>query len=135
MDENTRHGVAARRAAHALVRALGATCVRLQTPALPIADDDGEELGLRSPEFQLLPLAPAAVRRLSKTTEALVPADVLELGLGVQGDGAVRAAVAAASGLQIGDELFVLSGIGSVTAGGSECLYRLLLQQPATEVV
>ncbi len=135
MGEITRRGVAARRAAHALVRSLGAACIHLQMPALPVADDDGEELGLRSPEFQLQPFAPAAVRRIGEKTEALVPADVLETALGAQGDAAVRAALSAASGVQIGDELFVLSGIEAVTAGGSECLFRLLLQQPATEVV
>ena len=135
MADNARYAAAARRAAHALVHSLGATCIHLQLPALPIADDDGEELGLRSPEFQRLPFAPAAVRRHGAATEALVPADVLEAGLGVHGDGAVKAALSAASGVQIGDELFVLQGIETVTAIGSDCLFRLLLQNFSTEVV
>ena len=135
MAENTRRSTAARRAAHALVHSLGATCIHLQIPALPVADDDGEELGLGSPEFQSQPFAPAAVRQSGKRTEVLLPADVLEAGLGVQGEGAVKAALAAASGVQIGDELFVPGGIEAVTTGGAEYLYRLLLQQPATEVV
>jgi hypothetical protein len=135
MAENTRRSAAARRAAHALVHSLGATRIHLQMPALPIADDDGEELGLRSPEFQLQPFAPAAVRRIGEKTEVLLPAEVVEITLGVQGDGAVKAAFTAGSCIQIGDELFVLSSIESMTTGGSECLFRLLLQQPATEVV
>jgi hypothetical protein len=135
MGENTRGGAAARRAAHALVHSLGATCMQLQMPALPVADDDGEELGLRSPEFQLQMFAPAAVRRRNEVTEVLVPSDVIEAVLGVQGDGAVKASVAAASGVQIGDELYVLRGIETVSAAGSDCLFRFLLQQPAMEVV
>ena len=135
MGENTRGSAAARRAAHALVHSLGATCMHLQMPALPIADDDGEELGLRSPEFQLQVFAPAAVRRRGDATEVLVPADVVEAGLGVQGDGAVNAAVAAVTGVQISDELYVLRGIESVSMAGCDCLFRFLLQQPATEVV
>lgn len=135
MAENMRRSAAARRAAHALVQSLGATCIHLQMPAPPIADDDGEELGLRSPEFQSQQFAPAAVRRTGAATEVLLPADALEASLGVQGEGAVKAALSAASRVQIGDELFVLAGLESVTAGGSECLFRLLLQQPATEVI
>ena len=135
MAQNTRRGTAARRAAGAFVHALGAACIRLQIPALPIADDDGEELGLRSPEFASHELAPAAVRRHADAAEVLIPADALEASLGVQGEGAVQAAVIAGSVVVIDDELFVLSGIQAVTTGGSECLYRLLLQQPATEVV
>jgi hypothetical protein len=135
MAEIMRGSAAARRAAHALVHSLGATCMQLQVPALPLADDDGEELGLRSPEFQLQMFAPVAIRRRNGTTEVLVPADVIEEGLGVQGDGAVRAAVAAASGVQIGDELYVLQGIETVSAACDACLFRFLLQQPATEVV
>ncbi len=135
MTENTRGGAAARRATHALVHSLGGTCMQLQMPALPLADDDGEELGLRTPEFQLQVFAPAAVRRRNETTEVLVPADVVEAALGVQGEGAVKAALAAASGVQLGDELYVIRGVETVSAAGADCLFRFLLQQPATEVV
>jgi hypothetical protein len=135
MAEIMRGSAAARRAAHALVHSLGATCMHLQTPALPVADDDGEELGLRSPQFQLQQFAPVAVRRRNEAIEVLVPADVIEEGIGVKGDGAVRAAVAAASGVQIGDELYVIRGIETVSAAGGACLFRFLLQQPATEVI
>lgn len=135
MAGNTNTGAGARRAAHALVHTLGATCIHLQMPTPPIANDDGEELGLRSPEFQLQALAPAALRWNGAETEVILPADVLEDGLGVQGEGAVKAAVPTACRVQIGNESFLLRGIDSLTAGGSECLYRLLLQTPATEVV
>ncbi len=134
MADNSTSAAAARRAAHALVHSLGATCIQLQLPALPIADDDGEELGLRLPQFQLQAFAPAGVRRRGSATEVLLPADVLESGLGVHGDGAVRIALASASGVQIGDELFVLQGVETVAAAGCDCLFRLILQNVATEV-
>ena len=135
MAEDTARSAAARRAAHALIHSLGAACIRLQMPALPVADDDGEELGLRSPEFQLQPFSPAAVRQSGHRIEVLLPSDVVEAGLNVQGGGAVKAALSAASGVQIGDQLLVLIGIESMSTGGGDCLYRLSLQQPATEVV
>lgn len=135
MAQDTNAAEAARRSVHALIHVLGATCVQLQMPAPPIAGDDGEELGLRAPEFQARQLAPVAVRRTKGDTEILVPADALENLLGVQGAGAVRAAMAAASAVLVADESFVPLGTEAVMASGRECLYRLRLRPLGTEVV
>ena len=108
MAQNNRRGAAARCAAMALVRSLGATCIQLQMPALPVADDDGEELGLRTPQWQFQALAPVAVRRSGATTEVLVPAGVLKTALGVQGEGALAATLAGGAMVALGDELYKL---------------------------
>ncbi len=135
MAQDTNAAEAARRSVHALIHVLGATCVQLQIPAPPIAGDDGEQLGLRAPEFQSRLIGPVTVRRSKGNTEILVPADTLELLLGVQGAGAVGTAFAAASAVLIDDETFVPLGTEAVTSSGKECLYRLLLRPRGTEVL
>ena len=127
--------VASRRSAHVLVRQLGGASVQLQIPSPPVAGDVGEELGLRSPGFQMLAIYPAAARRRTNEVEVLVPADVLESALSVQGSGAVRAAVMAASAVQIDDELFVITGLQESGLGGIASLYTLLAETRGTEVV
>ena len=126
---------AARRGAHAMVHALGAAAVVLMVPAPPVAGDAGEELGLRTPEFQRLTLAPAAVRLKLRSAEVVAPADALEALLGLTGSGAVETAMSSVSTVQVGDEAYVLTATETVAAMGGACLYRLLLQLPPTEVV
>ena len=126
---------AARRGAHTMVHSLGATAVVLMIPAPPVAGDTGEELGLRTPEFQRMTLAPVAVRLKVRSAEVVAPADALEALLGLTGSGAVETAMSSVSTVQVGDEAFVLTATETVASMGSACLYRLLLQLPPTEVV
>jgi hypothetical protein len=124
-----------RRGADALAQTVGCATVQLQMPALPVAGDDGEELGLRTPEFQVRLLGPVALRRSGKTTAVLVPADTLEALLGVAGAGAVRVAMESVSAVLVGDASFALGDVEVVTdAGGGACLYRLVLEGEGIEV-
>ncbi len=115
---------AAVRAAHALIHATGGTKAALRLPLLPVSGDDGEELGLRGPQFQDRPVFPVAVKR-SGGIEVLVPADVMEDLLGVAGAVAVRQALASAAAVVVGDAAHVLDAVEEV---GSPCLYRLRLR-------
>jgi hypothetical protein len=124
---------AVRRGASAMVQSLGATEVVLRIPSPPVAGDVGEELGLRTPEFPMRRLAPVAVRRTSDAMEVLVPADLMEQVLSVQGNGAVVTAMRSVTAVQIGDEAFVVTDVIAVEAMGRACLYRLVLQPRATE--
>ncbi len=135
MAQDTAVAEALRRGVHALIHTLGATAVQLQIPAPPIANDSGEELGLRAPEFQWKPLVPVAVRRTTKNTELLVPADALEEVLGVQGGSAIRSAVLAMTAVRVRDESFVPVATEASEGSGRECMYRILLRQDGTEVV
>jgi len=131
------HGldVAERRSADALVWMLGASEVRLEMPAPPIAGDDGEQLGLRAPEFFAKVLAPVAVRFVKRNTELLVAADVLEELLGVYGFGAVRAAMTGVYAVVVGNVRYRLVRVECVASKAQACAYRLLLEQPGTEAV
>lgn len=135
MAQDTAVAEALRRGVHALIHILGATAVQLQIPAPPIANDPGEELGLRAPEFQWKPLVPVAVRTTGKNAELLVPADALEDVLGVQGGSAIRSAVLAISAVRVRDRSLVPVATESLDGSGRECMYRIILRQHDTEVV
>ncbi|MEZ2347369.1 hypothetical protein [Terriglobus sp. RCC_193] len=127
--------MAERRAACAMVRFVGGDTARLEMPAPPIAGDDEEQLGLRTPEFFAKLLAPVAIRSAKDSTEVLVAADVLEELLGVSGCGAVAAAMMAVYAVVIGDVRYRMTTTECVKAKGDACLYRLLLTANGVEVV
>jgi hypothetical protein len=118
-----------------MVRFLGASTAVLMMPAPPVAGDAGEELGLRSPEFQRLTLTPVAVQPKGNGVEVLAPAAVLETLLGLSGAGAVEAAMRSVSTVLLGDEAYGLTATQAVFSLGQACLYRLVLQMPPAEVV
>src|SRR5579875_3080283 len=60
------------RAADTVLRANGGRAVMLRLPAPAVANDDGEQLGLATPQFQDVELAPVAFRKLETTTVLLV---------------------------------------------------------------
>lgn len=124
-----------RRAAAALVGQVGGSVASIELPALPVADDDGEQLGLSAPEFQQRVLAPVAVRRKTGALELLVAADVLEEMLGVRGEGAVLAAATQVWCVLLADVRYRLTGVEAVRAMGEACLYRMLLDAAGTGVV
>ncbi len=126
---------AARRAAHALVATFGTGSVQLQLPMPPVANDDGEELGLRTPLFQAVTVAPSTVSYTAQHTELLVPADPLEAALSVEGSGATATALLTVTTVQVGDELYVVTDVEPVSIGGRECLYRIVLRAQGTELV
>ena len=128
MTEDFGRADAIRRGAHALIQSLGATCVELRIPLPPLANDDGEELGLRTPAFRSQLLAPVAIRVSNHGTVIVVSADVLQDALGLQSTEALRESVAMASSIGIDDESYVVLGTEAVRVGGGACFYRLLLQ-------
>ena len=126
---------AARRAAHALIATLGAASIQMQIALPPVAGDDGEELGLRSPEFQSESVAPVGIGQTNEHIEVLVPADTLEAVFNVNGSGAIATALLTVTAVQIEDEVYVVNSVEPVSIGGRDCMYRLLLREQGTEVV
>lgn len=126
---------AARRAAHALIATLGAASVQMQIAMPPVADDDGEELGLRSPQFQSEILAPVGVDQTGQHTEMLVPADTLETALNVEGSGAIATSLQTVTTVQIEDKSYVISSVEPISIGGRDCMYRVVLRDLAIEVI
>jgi hypothetical protein len=126
---------ALRRGANALVRTVGGASVELQMPVPPVAGDDGEELGLRTPEFQIRLLGPVVLRRSGKSTTVLVPAAALEEMLGINGAAGVRTVMQGVSAVLVGDASFALADVEvAANAGNKALLYRLLLEGEGIEV-
>lgn len=65
---------AAIRAADALLRSLGGTCVSLRIPTPLLSGGTPTEIGLASPLYQDIALAPAVLRSLTNSKPALVRA-------------------------------------------------------------
>lgn len=134
------------RAADALLRGVGGRRVLLRMPAPAIAGDDGEQLGLATPEFQDVPLGPVVFRRVRAT---MAPATALEEGTAagkgtqyellisatavgsvVQSLAYVSAAVLFrdAFGVLVDEALLEVESATWSEVGGSPYLYRLLLR-------
>lgn len=131
---NTRRGIA-----DALLRGLGGGTVLLHLPAPAIPGDPGEQLGLATPQFQDVPLAPALFRRVRARTgtaerpreesfELLVSAAAVESAAGTLGFSGAEVLFAQAAGVLIDDTLYGITGLASAEAFGSQYLYRVGLR-------
>jgi|GEM_PF-5352186 len=126
---------AARRAVSAMMWQMGAMTARMEIPAPPIAGDDGAQIGLGTPLFQVHVLAPVALQVTKDSAELLVAADVLEDVLGATEPGQVQSGMATVFAVVVGDVRYRVSSVVCVYAMGGACLYRVQLAVPGTEVV
>jgi hypothetical protein len=128
------------RAADALLRSNGGTIAYLQMPLTPGDASDAGQLGLDAPNFQPLPLAPAAFCKMRATMEEGQPAkyELLVSGAAVQAAvGEMQAASAdllfqMAAGVAVANELFLIESVSLSECMGSVYLYRLLLRESAS---
>ncbi len=123
-------GAGARDAATSLLQTLACDALALRMPSPPSGDNDGEELGLGSPQFTDLTVAPALVQSSGAKTLVTVAADALETALGVSGADAVEAAVRAASFAMVSDKALQVEQVERRAVFGRAYLYRLLLVAP-----
>jgi len=135
---------AAIRAADSLLRGVGGTQVLLRTPAPAIPGDDGEQLGLSTPQFQDAPLCPAVYRRIRPKIgtpaalntpiqyELLVSATAVEslIGNGPQAFASAETLFAVAFGVLIEGVLYEITSATTSEIGGAPYLYRLMLRAP-----
>jgi hypothetical protein len=135
-------GIAAR-TADLLLRSNGGRCVLLRLPAPAVPADPTEQLGLATPQFQDVPLAPAVFRRARAVAplnapprwELLVSATALANIAGNQQFSSTAAVIASAAGVLI-DE--VLYEVLSSTAGqvfGQPYVYRLVVRTPERDAI
>ncbi len=111
--------------AQALLRALGGAAVLVRF-ALPPGGEDGEELGLASPEFHEVELRPVLVRLLQGRTTVLADASVMESTLGTDD---VKAVLLSASSVTVRGESFRIEAVERRAVFGRAYLYRLLLAE------
>lgn len=132
----------AARTADTLLRATGGRTVllRMPAPASPLAS---EQLGLATPYFQDVPLAPVAFRKARTQSaagrplppELLVSATIVELTVGSLDYASASVLFAEALGIVIDDELFTIESAATEQAFGKAYLYRLTLRTPQSQLV
>jgi hypothetical protein len=124
---------------NALMRGVGGRSVLLHLPAPAIPGDLGEQLGLATPQFQDVPLAPALFRRVRAKTgtadkpdedsyELMVSASAVERAAGTLGFNAADVLFAEAAGVVIDGTLYGITWVATAEAFGSPYLYRLGLR-------
>ena len=137
--------VCAARAADVLLRALGGRSVRLRMPAPAVPADPTEQLGLATPEFQDLALAPVVCRKARATVSAdqaarwdlLVSATAVEKLVGSLAYASASVLFANACGVLTGEgaELLEILSAAQEPLLGRPYVYRLLVRAPLAQAV
>ncbi len=125
--------------AETLLRGFGGKTVLLHMPAPAVPNDEGEQLGLATPQFQDVPLYPVVFRRLRAKTgtantpneatyEVLVSASAVLAAAGSLGLEAADVLFAQAAGVVVDDTLLGITWVTAAEARGTPYLYRLGLR-------
>lgn len=122
---------AAVRAADALLRANGGRAVLLRLPAPAVATNDSEQLGLATPQFQDVELAPAAFRAGEKTSTLLVSGSAVKAIVGSLKFNSAEVLFETAAGVVIDGVLYTILSNTAATADGGTYVYSLDLLAPA----
>jgi hypothetical protein len=139
----------ATRAADVLLRAMGGRSVMLRMPAPAVPSDATEQLGLATPTFQDLPLAPVVFRKARATVvagkqtkwELLVSASAVESIVGSLAYASASILFAQAFGVLCGpaadpeSELLEIVSATSEQANGQPYIYRLILRAPQAQTI
>jgi hypothetical protein len=131
------------RAADALLRAAGGRQIVLRLPAPAVPADPAEQLGLATPQFQDVPLAPAVFRKARATGsvnaaprwELLVSGSAVARATGPQGYGSASALFAAAAGVMVDAQWFELVETTETQAFGQAYVYRLIVRERAADAL
>jgi len=133
---------AAARTADTLLRTSGGRSVMLRMPS-PAAQLVSERLGLATPYFQDVPLAPVVFRKARTPsqagqphrTELLVSSTIVELTVGSLAYDSPAVLFADALGLLIDEDLFAIESATPEQVFGKAYLYRLILRAPIAQTV
>jgi hypothetical protein len=121
---------AAVRAADAALRTNGGRSVQLRMPSPAVANDAGEQLGLATPLFQDVPLAPAAFRNAESTKTLLVSGSAVETVVGSLQFNSAEVLFETALGVVICDVLYTILSNTAATSDGTNYVYSLELRAP-----
>jgi hypothetical protein len=137
------------RAADVLLRAMGGRTVLLRMPAPAVPADPTEQLGLATPQFQDIPLAPCVYRKARATlaegkpakSELLVSASAIEALVGSLAYASASVLFANAAGIVAGpaadpaSELLEIVAASTEEAHGQPYVYRLILRAPLAQLI
>lgn len=131
---------AAKRAADALLRSGGGRTVLLRIPSPGTPGDATEQLGLATPTFQDVELAPAVIRKARATVtaekaprwEVLLSATAVDTLIGSLTYESGRVLFAHAYGLLIDGTLLEIEAATMSEIFGAPYVYRLMVRAPLT---
>ena len=134
--------ICATRTAEVLLRTMGGRSVMLRIPAPAVAADVTEQLGIATPAFQDLPLAPVAISKARATAaegkaakwELLVSAIAVESLVGSTAYASASVLFAQACGVLCDDTLLEILSATEQQAFGKPYLYRLTLRAPLAQI-
>jgi hypothetical protein len=118
------------RVADVALRTNGGRSVLLRMPAPATAGVQAEELGLATPEFQDVVLAPVVFRKAESTAEMLVSANAVEKLVGSLAFDSADVLFETAAGVVVDDVVFVIEKCVATRADGAVYCYTLTLRAP-----
>jgi len=121
---------AAVRTADALLRANGGRAVLLRLPAPAVANNDGEQLGLATPQFQDVELSPAAFRKAETTSTLLVSGSAVTAVVGSLQFNSAEVLFETAAGVVVDGVLYTILSSAAATSDGATYVYSLELRAP-----
>jgi hypothetical protein len=121
---------AAVRNADALLRANGGRAVLLRLPAPAVANSDGEQLGLATPLFQDVELAPATFRSAGKASILLISGSAVKAVVGSLQFNSAEVLFETAAGIVVDGLLYTILSSTATTADGATYSYSLELLAP-----
>ncbi len=119
------------RAAVASLYANGGFQVVLRLPGLAVSGSDAEQLGLGTPQFQDVPVGPAAWRKVGQDKALLLGASDVATLMGSERFPSAESLFQAAVGIVVGGMLYLITNNEPLLVAGIPCAYRLSLQEPA----
>lgn len=125
------------RVADALLRSLGGGAVTIRLPGGSIDASDAAQIGLSSPSFQDLPLAPSIFRRARVVMnegqpskfEVLVSASAILQQVSQLNLDSADSLFGMALGMSVGTKFFLIEAVSSPEVFGQVYLYRILLRE------
>ena len=121
---------AAVRTADALLRATGGRAVLLRMPAPAVAGNDGEQLGLATPQFQDVELAPTVFRKAESTATLFVSGSAVKAVVGSLQFNSAEVLFETAVGVVVDCVLYTIMSSTAATSDGSTYVYSLELRAP-----
>jgi hypothetical protein len=112
------------------LRANGGSSVLLRYPAPATAGAEAEELGLATPEFQDMELAPAVFRKMESTATLLVAATAVSALVTSLAFDSAEVLFAVAAGVVVEGVLYVIEKSVASLAMGEPYCYCLTLKAP-----
>jgi hypothetical protein len=123
-------GDGAMRQADAVLRAAGGRAVLLRLAAPAVAGDDAEQLGLATPGFQDVELAPAAFQKSNSVAKLGVSASALKALVGSLDYDSAEVLFETAVGVVIDDVVYEITESVAAQAMGEAYCYWLSLKAP-----